>query len=143
MKKDTPEAGKRKRGWFFRFCNTEIPLAVYAAIFVTMALLWVIQEVHEDVTLGLFTELGGAAFTLFIIDTLLVRSKTRRWRLVQDHIDYLIARHVNRLRDGIAVRVFGFHTDVPAEMEAASIDVVRAQRAGFLQELESLDPDQL
>lgn len=58
--------------------RSEIPLAVYGTIFATMALLWIFQAIHPDLTLGLFTELLGAAFTLFIIDSLLVRSKANR-----------------------------------------------------------------
>jgi len=91
----------KKKVWSRLFGRSEIPLAVYAAILVTMALLWTFQSLHPDVTLGFFTELMGAAFTLFIIDTLLVRSKLKRWKIVQEHIDYLIARDVNRLRDGL------------------------------------------
>jgi hypothetical protein len=116
---------------------------VYAAIFVTMGLLWVFQELHPDVTLGFFTELMGAAFTLFIIDTLLVRSKLKRWKAVQDHVDHLIARDVNRLRDGLAVRAFGFDPIITGEDSVDQFDEVRAQRASFLSELESRSPEEL
>lgn len=119
--------------------QTEIPLAVYCVIFLTMVVLWIIQEVHPDITLGLLTELMGAAFTLFIIDTLLVRSKTRRWKVVQEHVDYLIARNVNRLRDGIAVRAFGFNPSIaPDRPETDQRADVREQRAELLSGIAAL-----
>lgn len=136
----TPE---HKRKWLCPFKGADTPLAVYAAIFLSMTILWVIQEVHPDVTLGLFTELGGAAFTLFIINVLLVRSRTKRWRLVQGHVAYLTARQINRLRDGIAVRAFGFHPDIPEEPGANSQDTIRSQRAEYLRELARHEPESL
>jgi hypothetical protein len=55
----TPEELREKQAWYQRFGRTEIPLAVYAAIFLTMAVLWVIQEVHPDVTLGFNPEIAS------------------------------------------------------------------------------------
>lgn len=141
---ESAEEKSRKKSLFSVISNTEIPLAVYAAIFITMAGLWVFQELHEDVTLGLFTELLGAAFTLFIIDTLLVRSKAKRWKLVQQHIDYLIARNVNRLRDGIAVRFLGFEPDIPDGLtEDKQLAAIRQQRAELLLKMADVEPEQL
>lgn len=135
---------KQKKSLLTIISNTEIPIAVYAVIFITMAGLWVFQELHEDVTLGLFTELLGAAFTLFIIDTLLVRSKAKRWKLVQQHIDYLIARNVNRLRDGVAVRFLGFDPDIPTNLtEDRQLAAIREQRAELLLNMARLAPEQL
>ena len=141
----SPEAAARRQAWWVRLLSrTEIPLAVYAAIFATMIVLWVIQEVHPDITLGMLTELMGAAFTLFIIDTLLVRAKTKRWKLVQEHMDYLIARNVNRVRDGIAVRALGFSpTIATGARETEQLAAVREQRAALLQRLAELRPEQL
>jgi len=134
---------RKKRG-FRTLLKTEIPLAVYAVIFSAMIVLWIIQEVHPDITLGLLTELLGAAFTLFIIDTLLVRSKTRRWKVVQEHVDYLIARNINRLRDGIAVRVLGFQPKLgPGLPETEQVEAVRKQRAALLSETAALAPEQI
>lgn len=89
------------------FTQTTVPLVVYGAVAVAMACIWLLRRFHEDFAFDLLAELIGVAFTVFIIDTLLVRSKTRRWRLVQDNVDYLIARTVNRLRDGVALRKKG------------------------------------
>jgi hypothetical protein len=143
MEQEQSQAPQRKKAWFRLLDQSEIPLAVYAAIFVTMALLWIFQSLHPDVTLGFFTELMGAAFTLFIVDTLLVRSKMKRWKIVQTHVDYLIARNVNRLRDGLAVRAFGFD---PVIREAQSEDqrrAVREQRGMLLTRMETRTPDEL
>ncbi|MCK8516360.1 hypothetical protein M0534_08480 [Methylonatrum kenyense] len=136
---DPPKITARKRRSLRALLQTEIPLAVYCVIFFTMVILWIIQEVHPDITLGLLTELMGAAFTLFIIDTLLVRSKTRRWRVVQEHVDYLIARNVNRLRDGIAVRAFGFNPSIALDRpDANQHQAVREQRADLLSGIAAL-----
>ncbi len=140
----TPKEAARKRRLLGFLEWSEIPLKVYAAIFITMALLWIFQAVHPDVTLGFFTELMGAAFTLFIVDTLLVRAKTKRWKVVRGQVDYLIARNINRLRDGISVRALGFTPDIPDGLpEAVQYNAVREQRALFLEEMETLEPEQL
>ncbi|TGG94894.1 hypothetical protein E4656_00225 [Natronospirillum operosum] len=132
-----------KKSWLGFLDRTSVPIAVYGVIAVTMVLLWIFQELHPDVTLGFFTELLGAAFTLFIIDTLLVRSKTKRWRVVQTHVDYLVARDVNRLRDGLAVRVFGFDPVIAEGSSDDQVAAVRAQRAALLTEMEAVPLDKL
>lgn len=129
--------------WWRFFDRSEIPLAVYATIFMTMALLWFFQSLHPDVMMGFFTELLGAAFTLFIVDTLLVQSKTRRWKIVQEHIDYLIARDVNRLRDGLAVRAFGFDPVITGTYSEEQLTAVREQRAALLSAMESKSPEEI
>ncbi|MCP1727407.1 hypothetical protein J2T60_001372 [Natronospira proteinivora] len=138
------EQGKPDRGRFSFFSRSEIPLAVYLAIFFTMTLLWFIQEVHEELTLGLFTELLGAAFTLFIIDTLLVRAKDKRWRVVRAHVDYLIRRNVNRLRDGVTTRVFHFNPDPAAGASTHErVERARSERGRFLDRMATLEGDDL
>ncbi|RUO26513.1 hypothetical protein CWE09_07340 [Aliidiomarina minuta] len=139
MSKQTPanDVIKIKHRLTAVLSRSEIPLVVYLVIFLTMALLWIFQTIHEELTLGLFTELLGAAFTLFIIDTLLVRAKSKRWKMVRTHVDYLIARNVNRLRDGIATRVFGFNPGIDVALsQTAMIKVIRGQRAELLNKLE-------
>ncbi len=136
-------AAPKRKLWARFFDRSEVPLAVYAALFVTMALLWIFQNLHPDVTLGFFTELMGAAFTLFIIDTLLVRSKLKRWKIVQEHVDYLIARDVNRLRDGLAVRAFAFDPVITAASNEEQLGAVREQRAILLSEMEEKSPEEL
>jgi hypothetical protein len=133
-----------RKGWTTWFSQTEIPLTVYATIFSTMAFIWVFQDHLPELLAGLFTELLGAAFTLFIIDTLLVRSKTKRWKLVQENIDYLIARNVYRLRDGLSARAFGFQPRFESEVsEEGKFKRMREQRADLLENMEELLPEEL
>lgn len=97
-----------------------------------------------DLSLNLFSELIGVAFTLFIIDTLLVRSKNKLWKLVHKDIDYLISRNVNRLRDGIATRVFKFEPDLDSQVSFnEKIEALSKERADFLAEMDELDKDEL
>ncbi len=132
----------KSKSWLDRIAQTDIPLTVYATIFITMALIWIFQDHLPELLVGLFTELLGAAFLLFIIDTLLVRSKTRRWKLVQDHIDYLVARNINRIRDGISARAFGFNPDIADDVpEEEQLVRISAQRAALLTEMEQQGPD--
>ncbi|MCC5838675.1 MAG: hypothetical protein JJT96_01015 [Opitutales bacterium] len=127
-----------------RFFQSEIPITVYAAIALTMVGLWIFQEFNPDVTLGMFTELAGAAFTLFIIDTLLVRSKAKRWKIVRVHVDYLIGRNINRLRDGLGSRVFGFQPKFEERLsEKAQHQAISGQRGAFFSELEALPLERL
>jgi len=144
MLEQNPVSAKPKRSFLSRLLDrSEIPLAVYAAIFLTMGVMWVLQELHPDVMLGFFTELMGAAFTLFIVDTLLVRSKVKRWKIVQEHIDYLISRDVNRLRDGLSVRAFGFDPVIRGESSEDQVEAVREQRAALLTDLETRTLDEI
>lgn len=124
--------------------HSELPVIVYVVVFFTLIFLWVIRSVHEDLTLNLFSELLGAAFTLFIIDTLLVRSKTKRWLVVRHHIDYLIGRNVQRLRDGLATRIFGFQPKLTEGASSAeNLGHAREQRAKLLRDLANLSPADL
>lgn len=132
-----------EKNWLQFLDRTSVPIAVYGVIAITMVLLWIFQELHPDVTLGFFTELLGAAFTLFIIDTLLVRSKTKRWRVVQAHVDYLVAREINRLRDGLAMRVFGFDPVIDEGRSEDQLEAVRSQRAALLTEMQTLPLEEL
>lgn len=111
------------------FSKTDIPIMVYLAVFLAIGMCWAFRA-YNDLFVDFMIELLGAAFTLFIIDVLLVRSKNKRWKIVQDDIDYLISRGINRLRDGLATRVFQFQPDV-------NLDVF-IQRREFLESLEHL-----
>ncbi|HEX8548793.1 MAG TPA: hypothetical protein VF691_17645 [Cytophagaceae bacterium] len=90
--------------------KSETPSIVYIAIAVGIAVSLGLRFYDKDLSLNILSEIIGAAFTLFVIDVLLVRSKTKRWQIVQKHIDYLIGRTVNRIRDGVATRAFAFKT---------------------------------
>lgn len=97
-----------------------------------------------DMALNLFSELAGAAFTLLVVDVLLVRSKTKRWRAVREHIDYLLARDINRIRDGIASKAFYFNPQVDDDdHEQQQLQEVGEQRSQLLTHMASLDLDEL
>lgn len=116
--------------------QSDIPLLVYAALGLAILALGVLRHFNEDFAWDLLSELIGAIFTLFVIDTLLVRSKAKRWNIVREHIDYLIARSVHRLRDGIAIRAFQFAPDLPHTTDDAEKDrAVREQRAQLFREV--------
>lgn len=124
--------------------ESDTPFVIYTAVFAGLILSLFIKQYHEDLSLNLFSEIIGAAFTLFVIDVLLVRSKTKRWLVVQKHVDYLIARTVNRLRDGLSTRVFSFQPvfTTGASEEAGMLEI-REQRNSLLKELSQLNSHDL
>lgn len=127
-----------------RFLSSDLPLLVYGVMGLTIAILFALRSFAPDLSLNMISELLGAAFTLFIIDSLLVRSKTKRWKIVQRQVDYLIARTSNRLRDGIATRVFRFRPEIdPGADEEENLAAVRRQRAELFDELCTLEPESL
>lgn len=124
--------------------GSDVPLIVYAAVLAGMAVAWYLRRFHDDLALNLLTELMGVAFIIFIIDTLLVRSRARRWEIVREQVDYLIARTVYRLRDGVATRAFGFTPDLERIPEGGNpLDGVREQRARLLNGLEELETGEI
>lgn len=127
-----------------RFLQTETPIIVYIVVFGAIFILWRYKSYNEDIALNFIAELFGAAFTLFIIDILLVRAKTKRWRIVRDEIDYLIARNINRIRDGVSIRVFGFTviSDKPFSTEAYLAET-RKQRAALFNKIISMDKSEV
>ncbi len=139
------QTGKTLREKITRRINrTQIPFIVYAAVFISMFLLWRFRSYHEELAMDFFAELFGAAFTLFIIDVLLVRTKSRRWKEVREELNYLIARNVNRIRDGISTRVFNFNPELdPSLSEEQYLEELRIRRTDFLNQVVTLDEDQL
>ncbi len=127
-----------------RVAESEIPIIVYLVIFASIAALWIFRSFNEDIALNFLAELFGAAFTLFIVDILLVRSKTKRWEVVREDVNYLIARLVNRVRDGISTRAFDFSPEIDPEVsEDEALSSVLKQRADLLAELEGLNPEEI
>jgi hypothetical protein len=123
---------------------SDTPLIIYLTVFISMLLALGIRRYHEDLSLNLFSEIIGAAFTLFVIDVLLVKSKTKRWLIVQDQVDYLIARTINRLRDGMSTRAFAFQPLLSSNAtEDETLQEIREQRDIFLHELSELSNEQL
>lgn len=121
-----------------RFLHTDIPIVVYSVVFLTMFMLWRYQA-YNELAIDFFVELGGAAFTLFIVDVLLVRSKSKKWKVVRDELNYLIARNVNRTRDGIATRVFNFNPEIDLSLpEEQYMEELRLKRTDFLNHIITL-----
>jgi hypothetical protein len=53
--------------------------------------------------------------------------------MVRTHLDYLIGRNVNRVRDGVSVRAFGFESELDDhQSEPERLESSRAQRAVLL-----------
>ncbi|ADQ13939.1 hypothetical protein [Halanaerobium hydrogeniformans] len=124
--------------------KSDIPIIVLLTVLFSFFVIWRLRVYSPDLSLNLFSELIGVAFTLFIIDTLLVRSKNKLWKLVHKDIDYLISRNVNRLRDGIATRVFKFEPDLDSQVSFnEKIEALSKERADFLAEMDELDKDEL
>lgn len=127
-----------------RIQQTEIPIIVYVVVLISMFLLWRYRAYNEDIAMNFFAELFGAAFTLFIIDVLLVRSKAKKWKVVRDELNYLISRNVNRIRDGISTRIFSFNPDIDSSLpEQQYIDELRRNRTDFLNEIVTLNDEKL
>lgn len=127
---------------FIRIQRSEIPVIVYAVLFFGMLILWMFRKYNEDIALNFLVELFGAAFTLFIINVLLVRTKTQPWKVVKDEINYLISRNVYKIRDGICTRMFNFTPVILPELnEVTSLQNIREQRHKFLLELEFLNEE--
>jgi len=122
--------------------ESEIPIYFYIILIGSMLVLSILKT---NFALEIFyTELMGAAFTLFIIDVLLVRSKTRRWKRVRNDINYLIARTVNRLRDGISIHIFHHDPELKKNMsDNEAHQEIREQRNNLLQRLATMQGKEL
>jgi hypothetical protein len=125
--------------------KSDIPVIVFLTVVFSLFIVWRMRKYSPDLSLNLFSELVGVAFTLFIIDTLLVRSKNKLWEIVHVDIDYLISRNINRLRDGIATRVFSFEADVDFSNQDYNQNAknLSTKRAEFLNELENLSEEEV
>jgi hypothetical protein len=124
--------------------KSETPVVIYAAVGVGALIALVIGMFDKDLSLNILSEVIGAAFTLFVIDVLLVKSKTKRWHIVQEHIDYLIGRTVNRIRDGVATRIFSFQPEFDNRLKEKEIlNTISIQREKFLKDLSTRSPEKL
>ncbi len=126
----------KKRFTFNFFLLSHVPKVAYISIFLAALLLWWYSTINQDFALDLLSELIGIAFLMLILDVLLVKSKTKRWKIVRDDVDYLISRNVNRLRDGICTRFFSFQPEIKLEDDdRLTEDSIRQQRGIFLDKL--------
>lgn len=134
--KNTPS--KKINEWWFRISTG--PIIIYCAVILGIVVALQIKPYHEELSLNLVSEIIGGAFILFVIDFLLVRSKTKRWEIVQQNIDYLISRNISRLRDGMTRRAFGFQPKVNESLPTEDIkEDISRQRHVFLTSLSHLE----
>lgn len=119
------------------FTVGDAPYIVYVSVLLAMILLWRYRDAFDGLAGEFFIELFGVAFTIFIIDVLLVRSKVKRWKIVREDIDYLISRGINRLRDGVTYRAFNFNSS------NENLKELRKERADFLNDLSTLSSEEL
>lgn len=127
-----------------KISNSDRPVMIYIAVGIAALIALIFRWLDKDLSMNILSEIIGAAFTLFVIDVLLVKTKTRRWLIVQEHIDYLIARTVNRIRDGVATRVFLFKPEFDKRLkEAEVLPIIREQREKFLNDLETRSAEKL
>lgn len=124
--------------------KSETPIVIYLAVIGGATIALMLRWWDADLSMNILSEIIGAAFTIFVIDVLLVRSKTRRWKVVQEHIDYLIARNINRIRDGVATRVFNFKPELDGRLrEDEVLLAIRVQREKFLNDLSGRTAEKL
>ncbi len=120
------------------------PWMLYVIIvlaFVATGLLW---RIHEDFSIDITIELLGAIITIVIIDEMLVKSKRKRWNLVKEEIEYILARSINILRDEILRNMFSFKPDIRGNMDMDSIEAdIRKQKDKKFKELLSIHPEDM
>ena len=120
------------------------PWMLYTIIvlaFVATGLLW---RIHEDFSIDITIELLGAVITIVIIDELLVKSKRKRWNLVKNEVEYILARTINILRDDVLRNVFSFEPRVSGIRDTEQIEsLIREQKDARFQELLSMPSEEL
>jgi hypothetical protein len=112
------------------------PIIIYGVVILAIVFSLLLRWFDVDLSLNILSEIIGAAFTIFVIEELLVKNKTKRWLVVQEHVEYLIGRTINRIRDGIATRVFLFKPEIDNQISEEQVLLnIRLQREKFLNEL--------
>lgn len=116
-----------------RFINqTQVPLLIFIILIIAIYGATLLESYNEDLSLNLVSELIGATFILLLVNLLLVRSKHKRWKLVNEKVNYLIARSVFRLRDGISSRAFSFHENFIENNEDFTPQDIHVQREAYI-----------
>jgi len=122
------------------------PWLLYIMILVTFIGAGILYRIHEDFGIDISIELLGALLTIFIIDSLLLRSKRKRWDIVKDEVEYILARTVNNIRDEILIEMFAFKPSMSScsDKSLKSIeDSIREQRDKRFKEIIQMDEDEL
>lgn len=102
------EQKKKKLNFFQRVNQSDTPIVIYIVLFGAIFLMWYFKDWNEDFCMNMVSELTGAAFTIFIIEFMLMNSKRKRWQNVSENVNYLISRSVFKIIDGLLIRVLNF-----------------------------------
>lgn len=119
---------------------------LYILILVTFIGAGMLYRIHEDFGIDISIELLGALLTIFIIDSLLLRSKRKRWDVVQDEVEYILARTVNNIRDEILREIFAFKPEIPSCSEKnlkVIEDSIREQRDKRFKEILQMEDEEI
>lgn len=126
------------------FSQTDTPVIVYFAVGIAILIALSLRRFHEELSLNLVSELLGAAFIIFVVNLLLVRSKNKRWKVVNTRIDYLIGRNVNQIRDGIATFALGFNPELSdKDPHPVILNTLRRQRDDLFAELRHFNTEEI
>ncbi|TVR83463.1 MAG: hypothetical protein EA409_03010 [Saprospirales bacterium] len=124
--------------------QTDTPIIVYIAVVIAILIALSLRRFHEELSLNLVSELLGAAFIIFVVNLLLVRSKNKRWKVVNSRIDYLIGRNVNQIRDSIATFAFNFNPELSEkDPHPIILEAIRKQRDDLFEEMKQLSEDEI
>lgn len=128
---------------YFNFLHGGLPIMIYVVLLGAMFLLWYFRHIDEEMTMNFFAELFGAAFTLFIIDVLLVKSKAKKWKTVELETKYMISRNVHRLRDGLSYRAFGFQPIIKGDNIHEQQQNLQIERQNLYLKLDKLNEQEI
>ena len=123
--------------------ETGIPLSVYITVLAAFILTGMIGVIFPDLSLNIIAEIIGAILTLFIIDRLILNDKRKKWLIVKDEIEYLLARIVNRLRQKIAEQIFFYKPDFKAKDQKEFEHLIREDREKWLRTLSAMSDKEL
>jgi len=105
------------------------PWILYAIIILAFSGAGLLWRIHEGFSIDITIELLGAIFTIVIIDELLVKDKRKRWAVVKNEIEYILARNINVIRDDVLRTMFSFKPDIKNKGDLDSIeDNIREQK---------------
>lgn len=123
--------------------ETGIPPSVYITILAAFLLTMVVGIIFPDLSLNIIAEIIGAILTLFIIDRLILNDKRKKWLIVKDEIEYLLARVVNRLRQKISEQIFFYKPSFQAKDQKEFEHLIREDREKWLKNLSAMNDKEL
>lgn len=120
-----------------------IPPLVYVAVIIAFVLSSIVWLFSPEFSMNLLATDIGAILTVIIIDTLLLRDKRRRWKIVHEEMEYLIARTVYGLRTDILHICFSFTGEFVGDDEKEIETTIARQQDERLEEITNLDDNDL